>query len=247
MSFSGEAELSGGKVNVEGTDIENISGHAAFTNEEALLNVNAEAAGQQINVHGKIKHLLTTPYMDLQASSESFDPALILKNIPYQGAAKFAVKVTGAFNNPSVDGKVQVADGKVMDVPFAGVQADVRYQDKNLFIRDFSAQVFGGRVSGEAVLSTENLGYTIHLKAENIDAAQGAAYLPELNGLTGKIAVDAGGNGIGMDLSTLQLYGSVKAQNIGYQGMTVERASTSFYLADDDLIIDYLTLLFSNK
>ena len=246
LSFSGEAELSGGKVNVEGTDIENIAGHAAFTNEEALLNVNAEAAGQQINVHGKIKHLLTTPYMDLQASSESFDPALILKNIPYQGAAKFAVKVTGAFNNPSVDGKVQVADGKVMDVPFAGVQADVRYQDKNLFVRDFSAQVFGGRVSGEAVLSTENLGYTIHLKAENIDAAQGAAYLPELNGLTGKIAVDAGGNGIGMDLSTLQLYGSVKAQNIGYQGMTVERASTSFYLADDDLIIDYLSVNMPN-
>ena len=68
-------------MNVEGTDIENIAGHAAFTNEEALLNVNAEAAGQQINVHGKIKHLLTTPYMDLQASSESFDPALILKNM----------------------------------------------------------------------------------------------------------------------------------------------------------------------
>ena len=246
LSFSGEADFSEGRVTVEGTDIEQISGHAAFTNEEALINMKAVAAAQQVNVHGKIKHLLATPYLDLQASSESFDPSLILKNIPYQGAAKFSVKVTGAINNPSVDGKVQVAEGKALDVPFAGVQADVRYQDKNLFVRDFSAQVFGGQVRGEAVLSTENLGYTLHVKADNIDAAQGAAYLPELNGLTGRISVDAGGNGIGTDLSTLQLYGSAKAQKVSYQGIVVERASTSFYLADDDLLLDYLSVNMPN-
>ena len=246
LSFSGEADLSGGKVNVEGTDIENIAGHAAFTNEEALLNINAEAAGQQVNVHGKIKHLQTVPYMELQASSDSFDPGTILRNIPYQGAAKFAIKVTGAFSNPSVDGKVQVANGKAMDVPFTGAQADVRYQDKNLFVRDFSVQALGGRLHGEAVLSTENLGYTLHVKADNLDAAQGAAYLPELDGLTGRVSVDAGGNGSGTDLSTLQLYGSIKAQNVGYGGIVAERASTSFYLADDDLIIDYLSVNMPN-
>lgn len=246
LSFSGDADLRDGQVNVEGTDIEHIAGHAAFTNEEILLNVNAEAAQQQVNVHGKIKHLRTTPYLDLQASSDSFDPGLILKNIPYRGAAKFAVKVTGAISNPSVDGKVEVASGEAADVPFTGAQADVRYQDKNLFVRGFSAQVLGGKVSGEAVLSTENLGYTAHVKADDIDAAQGSAYLPQLNGLTGRLSADVGGNGIGADLSTLQLYGSASLKNAAYQGIVVDKASTSFYLADDDLLIDYLSVNMPN-
>lgn len=246
LSFSGEADLSAGKAEVEGAEIENIAGHAAFTNEEVLLNINAEAAEQQVNVHGKIKNLTTSPYLELEASSDSFDPGRILTNIPYQGAASFTAKVTGPLSNPSVDGKVQVADGRAMEIPFAGAQADVRYQDKNLFVRDFSAQVFGGKVSGEVVLSTENLGYTAHVKLENIDTVQGSAFLPQLDGLTGQVFADMGGNGVGADLSTLQLYGSAKVVNAAYQGITLEKASTSFYLADDDLILDYLSVKMPN-
>ena len=37
LSFSGEADFSDGKVKVEGTEIEQIAGHAAFTNEEAPI------------------------------------------------------------------------------------------------------------------------------------------------------------------------------------------------------------------
>ena len=246
LSFSGDAELAGGALRLEDTEIENIAGHAAFTSEEALVNINAEAAGQQVNVHGKIRHLLTTPYMELEASSDSFDPGKILTNIPYEGAAKFAVKVTGALNNPSVDGKVEVPVGKAVDVPFAGVVADVRYQDKNLFVRDFSAQVLGGRVSGEAVISTENLGWTAHLKADEIDAAQGAMYLPQLAGFSGRVSADVGGNGTGADFSTLQLYGSASARNADWQGIHIDKATTSFYLADDDLLIDYLSVKMPN-
>ncbi|SDP42840.1 translocation/assembly module TamB domain-containing protein [Selenomonas ruminantium] len=246
LSFSGEGDLKDGRVQVEGTEIENIAGHASFTNEEVLLSVDAEAAEQKVNVHGKIKNLTTTPYLELEASSDSFDPSRILTNIPYQGAAKFTVKVTGAISNPSVDGKVQVAEGQVLDIPFTGAQADVRYQDKNLFVRGFSAQVFGGKVSGEAVLSTENLGYTAHVKLDDIDAAQGNRFLPQLAGLTGRVYADMGGNGIGSDLSTLQLYGSAKVVNAAYQGIKIDKASTSFYLADDDLLIDYLSVKMPN-
>lgn len=133
-----------------------------------------------------------------------------------------------------------------MDVPFSGVTADVRYQDKNLFVRDFSAQVWGGKARGEAVISTENLGYTVHLKVDDIDAAQGAAYLPQLAGITGRVSADVGGNGIGTDLSTLQLYGSASVKNAGWQGLRVDKATTSFYLADDDLLIDYLSVKMPN-
>lgn len=247
LSFSGEADVKDGLVRVEGTAIENIAGHTSFTNEEALLNVNAESAGQQVNVHGKIKHLQAKPYLELEASSEAFDPSLILANIPYQGAAKFAVKITGAANDPSVDGKVQVPAGRAMDIPFTGAQADVRYQDKNVFVRDFSAQLLGGKVRGEAVISTENLGYSAHIKADDIDAAQGAQFVPELAGITGRVSADVGGNGIGTDLTTLQLYGSAGVKNAVYQGIVVDRASTSFYLADDDLILDYLSVNMPNR
>ncbi|WP_041914438.1 translocation/assembly module TamB domain-containing protein [Selenomonas ruminantium] len=246
LSFSGEADLKDGRVQVEGTEIENIAGHASFTNAEVLLDVNAEAAAQKVRAHGRIRNLNTTPYLELEASSDSFDPSKILTNIPYQGAASFDVKVTGAISNPSVDGRVQVAAGQAMDIPFTGAQADVRYQDKNLFVRGFSANVFGGKVSGEAVLSTENLGYTAHMKLENIDAAQGSSFLPQLDGLTGAVFADLGGNGVGTDVSTLQLYGSAKVVNAAYHGIKADKVSTSFYLADDDLIIDYLSVKMPN-
>ena len=246
LSFSGNAGLTDGIVQVEDTEIKKIAGHAAFTNEEVLLNVDAEAAGQQVNVHGKIRHLTTEPYMELEAESQSFDPGKILTNIPYTGAVKFTAKVTGAFSNPSVDGKVEVSRGTVLDVPFSGALADVRYQDKNIFIRDFSAQLLDGRMRGEAVISTENLGYSAHLKADGLDIAQGAVLLPELADMTGRVSVDIGGNGTGADLSTLQLYGSASLQKAVCRGIPIDHASTSFYLADDDVSIDYLSVNMPN-
>ena len=246
LSFSGEGDLEGGQVLVEGTQIENITAHASFTNEEVLLSAKAEAAGQQAKVHGKIRNLSTLPYLELDAESEAFDPSAILTNIPYSGAARFAVKVTGSVNDPSVDGDIEVPQGEAMGIGFSNAHANVRYQDKNIFVRNFNAQVWGGKASGEAVLTTDNLGYTVHLKAENIDAAQGAAFVPELAGITGRVNADIGGNGMGTDLSTLQLYGSAGARNVNYRGLTIDRASTSFYLADDDLIVDYLSINMPN-
>ncbi|WP_081371884.1 translocation/assembly module TamB domain-containing protein [Selenomonas ruminantium] len=246
LFVSGEGDLADGKVQVDGTTIEAIQAHASFTNEEILLSAQAEAAGQQAKVHGKIKNLTTRPYLDLEAESESFDPSMILTNIPYSGAARFAVKVTGDIKDPSVDGSVEVPQGQAAGIAFSGARANVRYQDKNVFVRNFSAQLCGGKASGEAVLSTENLGYTVHLKADDIDAAQGAAFVPELAGVSGRVSVDIGGNGTGTDLSTLQLYGTAAVKNAAYQGFTIDRASTSFYLADDDLIVDYLSVNMPN-
>ena len=246
LSFSGDVDLTAGVVSVDGTDIEDINGHGAFTNEEVLLNVNASCQGQQANIHGKIKHLRTTPYLDLEAQGENFDPGMILTHIPYRGAASFQAKITGDISNPSVDGNVAVPAGTVMDVPFSGAAAEVRYQDKNLFVRKVNAQVWGGKVSGEAVVSTENLGYTVHIKTDGLDVAQGAQLLPELAGVTGRLSADLGGNGSGTDLSSVQLYGSASLQNAAYQGIPVDRASTSFYLADDDLVIDYLSVKLPN-
>lgn len=246
LSFSGEGDLEGGKVRVEDTLIENINAHASFTNEEVLFRAKAEAAEQQVKAHGTIKSLSTSPCLDIEADSEAFDPSLILPNIPYSGAAKFAVKVTGPVTDPCVDGEVEVPQGQAMGIAFRNAHANVRYQDKNVFVRNFNTGVWGGTASGEAVISTENAGYTVHLKAEDIDAAQGASFVPELAGVSGRVSADIGGNGKGTDLSTLQLYGSALVRNATWQGMTVDKASTSFYLAGDDLSIDYLSINMPN-
>jgi len=246
ISFSGDVDLREGAVTVEGTDIEHITGHAAFTNEELLLNAQAESNGQKASVHGKIKHLQTVPYMELEAAGEEFDPSRILQNIPYSGGVNFKAKITGAFSNPSIDGRVEVPAGQAMDVPFSGGVAEVRYQDKNLFVRNFAALVMGGKVSGELVLSTENLGYTAHVKVEDLDVAQAAGMVPNLAGAAGRLSADLGGNGIGADMSTLQLYGSASLKNAAYQGLQVDSASASLHLSDDDLQIDYLSLNMPN-
>ena len=246
LSFTGDADFAEGAVRIMDTEVKGIKGHAAFTDAEALLSVEAEANGQRAKAHGKVRFDTGEPYLDLTASSDSFDPSQILRNIPYQGAASFDVKIRGPFKNPSVEGEIKVGEGTAEEIPFQNLSARVRYQDQNVFVQDMHVKVLGGQVEGEAALAADTLSYTAHIKASGLDMTQLSSLIPQLADVTGRGMADVGISGVGSDLANMQAYGSVKLEKGSYGSLPIEDAHTSFYMADDNLQIDFLSVNLPN-
>ena len=247
LSFSGEADFTEGALRVQSTEIKGIKGHTAFTNAEVLLSAEAEANGQQAKAHGKIRLDTGVPYLDLEATSDSFDPGKILVNIPYQGAASFAAKVKGTIQNPLVDGSVKVAAGSAAGVSFKNLAAKVRYQDGHVFVEDMRMDTLGGQAAGEFALSTLDLGYTAHVRVQGIDMSEVAAVIPAASEVTGRVSGDIGFSGTGLELEAMQAYGNAKLQHGAYRDLPIEDLNGSFYLAGDDLKLDFVSMNLPGK
>lgn len=244
LSYSGDADFVDGKVTVEQTVVDNIAGHINFTDAEALLNVSAEANQQKVNVHGKISLADGSPYLNLTVTATDFDIAKVLTNIPYQGAVNFSANITGSISDPLIDGNIKIAAGKLQGISFSNVSANLRYQNEHIFAQDLQADIFSGHVAGEAVINTRDFSYTAHIKAGDIDIAamKTALSLEGMTALAGKVSADVGFSGKGLDLTALQIYGSLAAGPASYENLPIHALNASFYLADSDLIIDYASL-----
>lgn len=242
LSFSGETDFHDGRIQVGDMEVSSIDGHISFTDQEALLSLTAECAGQRAGAHGRLYMDTGEPYLDLEVSSDSFDPGRILKNIPWQGAAAFDAKLTGPCSDPTVTGTVRVGDGAFCGVPVRSASAQVRYQDGNVFVQKLHAGICGGTVEGEAAVAASSLAYTAHIKASGIDLSQTADYVPELSDLSGRAAADVGLSGVGTGRDELQAYGSLSLSDGTYRSVPFESLNTSFYLADDNLVLDFLSM-----
>ena len=149
LSFTGQAEYKDVAVRVKDTEVEDIHGFTSFNDTEVLVLADARANGQSARVHGSVRLDTDSPYLDLTVSSDGFDPAQVLRNIPYEGAAAFTAHVTGTAKNPVVDGDFKVAQGKVQDIPFQNAAAHIRYEDSRIYVRNLFAAAFGGTIQGE--------------------------------------------------------------------------------------------------
>lgn len=242
LSFSGQAEYEGGSVTVKETPVDDIHGFISFTDAEALLSADADSNGQQAHVSGKVRYDTDAPYLDLRVSSDSFDPAKVLSDIPYEGAASFKATVTGPVKDPVVDGDVRVASGAANGIPFTNASAHVRYEGGRVSVQDVSVSAFGGTVRGEGTFSPSSLTYAAHLVGSDIDTQQAASYIPELADLTGRVSFNMGLSGTGTDTSDLQAYGSAALQAGSYKGLPIESLTASFFAQGTDVTIDYASL-----
>lgn len=247
LSFSGQAEYEGGSVKVKETQVDDIHGFASFTDAEVLLSADADAAGQQAHVNGKVRYDTDAPYLNLRVKADSFDPSKVLKDIPYEGAAALEAHVTGPVSAPVAEGDVRVASGTAEGIPFANARAHVRYEDGSVSLQDVSVAAFGGTVRGEAVFTPADLHYTAHLVADGIDVQQALPYVPELADLTGRVSCDMGISGTGTDTSALQAYGSARLQAGSYRGLPIESLTASFFAQGRDVTIDYASLNLPNR
>ena len=244
MSLTGSARLEDGRLQALGTEVEKITGTARFTDREILLDASAEAAGQGARAYGKVRLDTGMPFLDLVAESESFDPSAILKDVPYQGAAKFKAHITGAATDPRVEGEAQVASGAAYGVPFREAAARVLYEGGHLYAQDLKAKALGGSVSGEGEFEPGKLAFTAHLKAQGLNLSHLASALPgvpELAEVSGLVGCDIGVSGQGADLARLKSYGSVKLEQGSFKGLPLEHLAVSFLTDGDNVTVDYLS------
>ena len=240
-SLVGSASLQNGRAKVLGMAVENIGGEAFFTDSQILFDAKAEAAGQQARAHGKVTLLEGTPYLEIEAQSNAFDPHAILTDIPYQGAADFTARVTGTADAPVVNAQAKVASGEAYGIAFAAAEGKVRYEGGRVYVQEAKAKALGGSLQGELELEAASLSYTGHVKAQGVDLKSAAAVLPEvpaLSDLTGRASFDVGFSGAGTEARTVEAYGSLKLEQGSYLGLALERAGASFALLGDELTID---------
>ena len=245
MSLTGSARLKEGRLVALGTEVEQIEGTASFTDSQVLFDAKAHAAGQQARAHGKVTLLSGTPYLDIKAESDAFDPSLIFTDIPYRGAVEFSAAIKGTVGSPLVTAKAKAAAGEAYGITFESGEASVRYENGRVYAQDVKGKALGGSLQGELELNASDLGFTGHVKAQGVDVAQVAAKLPELSGLgelSGMASGDLGFSGVGKDLAKVTAYGSLKLEQGAYRGLAIERAGTSFALQDDVLTIDALSI-----
>lgn len=247
LTLTGDATLAEGKLEVLGTTVEHVEGSAHFTEKEALITGDAEAAGQKAHVSGIVYYMDGTPYLDITAQSDSFDPSKLRTDIPYRGAAAVKAHITGTMADPTVEGTARVESGEAYGIAFQKARATIRYEGGRLFVKNAYAEALGGRVSGEAAFLPKDLTYTGHVKVQQVDAQAIAALCPEAVGLSGRISADLGFSGKGQDAKALEAYGSVSHRGGAYGALPLERVNASFALKHGNLTIDYASARLPNN
>lgn len=240
IKFLGSAEIEGGAVKVEDTEIENITGSATFSNEEVTFNAQATANNQAANASGVV-HLDTDEiFFDINADSESFAPSAIIPNIGIDGAAKVTAHLMGTAKNPVVDAEIFSDYIAYENLSARNLKTHLNYGNDVLILKNLSAETFGGSVEGDAEIQTADLSYNAHVKAYGLSVGE-LKNFADIDAQTyGNLSGDLIINGVSNDMQKLKVVGSAQADNVNYNGFFVNNATTSFYLNGNNLKIDNL-------
>ena len=242
LSYSGSANLADGAVKVEDTEVEQIDASARFTDAEINFVAQAQANSQTAKVSGAIRTDTDKPFFDIDAESDSFEPAAIIENLGIKGAVQFAAHLAGTFENPQVEGDIS-SNYLVYDkISAQNLKAHVKYFDNAVSISEIYAESFGGSLRGEAEVQAQKLAYNAHVKAADINLAQVKDFFDIDLNANGIVLADVALNGIGADLTTLKIFGEATIQNASYENFAVDGVSSSFFVSDDDVKIDYLNV-----
>ena len=238
LNFLGSAEIDGGAVKVENTEVENISGSAAFSNAEVNFNASAEANNQAANVSGVVRLDTDETFFDIHADAENFSPAAIIENIGIDGAANVTAHLIGTAKNPQVTAEISSDYLAYENLSARNLKTNLRYGNDVIVLEDLSGETFGGYVEGNAEIQTADLSYTAHVKSFGLNIAE-LKNFAEIDAQTyGKLSGDFVVNGEGSDLQKLKVFGSAQAANVNYEGFAINNAVTSFYLNGNNLTVD---------
>ena len=242
LSYSGSANLVDGAVKVVDTEIEKISGSARFTDAEINFVAQAQANSQTAKASGSIRTDTDKPFFDIDAESDYFEPAAIFESLGVKGAVQFSAHMAGTFENPQVEGEVSSSYLAYNNISAQNISAHVKYFDNAVSVSEIRAESFGGVLRGEAEVQAQKLAYNAHVKATDINIAQVRNFFDIDLDFNGNVSADVAANGIGADLKTLKIFGEATADNVTYENFAFDGVSSSFFVSDDDVKIDYLNV-----
>lgn len=267
VSIIGQGEVEGGAVDVEGIEIRDVKGFTHFTNRDVGGDLTATVQGQAASVRGSVRFDTASPAMNLEAHAENFNPAPLLavlatmrpqaasaiKAADYAGPVTLTAKVGGTFAAPMIDGDVRVAAGQAAGLVFQNASAHARLLGRVLYVQEIHANALGGMLTGEGELSLDDRSYTVHIKAEGIDAAAVQSYaatktssLAGVEQVTGRVKADVSAHGRGDEVDAFWAGGSVSLSDGNYGALPIESLSASLAASGRDIKIDYLSAKLPN-
>ena len=247
LTYLGSTQVKGASVKVEQTNVENINGNVTFNEREIILDASATANGQYASASGKVRLDTDEPFFDIYAESDSFAPAAIISSIGIDGAVSVRGHLVGTAKNPQVDAEIYSDYLAYENLSARNISTNFRYVGEMVYLTDTSANIFGGNVTGTAEIKTEDFSFNAHVKANGLDAATLCDFSGSDKVVNGKLSADVGINGSASELSQTKVYGSANATALNFEGLYVNEANASFYFADDDLTLDYLSANLPNK
>ncbi len=245
--FNGRSNVSNGSVLVEQTVIEHINGTTTFNNKEILVDASLSANNQFADVSGSIRIDGETPYFDIHAAADNFQPSAVLAAIPVDSVASFTAQVTGTVERPLVEADIEVPSIAYNTLYASNIATHFKYFDNAVYLSDFVANTFGGSLRGDIEFQASNYAFNAHVKTYAVDVNRIADYIPDLAGISGRITADLGINGIGDDLDQLKVYGSATATDIYFKDIPIDRIDTSFFARTEEFRIDYLSASMPNR
>ena len=248
LYYNGQAELADGSFVLLGENkVEKAKALVTFNEREARVFASAETRGQQAAAHGRIIMNNGSPLLDLTASSESFEPKVIFKDIPYEGAMKFTAHITGEAAKPRVDADIQVGSGSVQQVAFRDLSASVSYGDSMIVINKAKANLAGGEVSLTGSFDAKSYDFTGSAGLFGVSAgelavlANDSGSMAELAYLSGSISGDVSFAGNAHDMEGIKLFGSLRDSSLSYQGLVVSDLAGSVAKQGNKVTVDYLS------
>ena len=247
IKFNGRTNVADAGVLVEQTTIDHINGAVNFNNKEIKLSAELAANNQFANIDGSIRIDGETPYFDLHAESDRFQPSAVLASIPVDSVAAFTAQLTGTAERPLVEADIEVPSIAYNGLYASNISTHFKYFDNAVYLSNLNANTFGGSISGDAELQAADLAFNAHVKTYAVDVARLSEFVPALEGISGRITSDLGINGIGDDLDQLKVYGSATANDIYVSDIPITQIDTSFYAEVEELRIDYLSASLPNR
>ena len=226
LRLSGRAELKDGSATYEEKELKDVQMLLLFKEDQARIFARGRVEDQPLSVHGKIHWEDGLPVFDLLAEAKDFSPERVLPQLPYQGKLSFSARIQGTADSPRVKATLTAEQGQIDQYTFTSGKAEVRFADGFLFVDQVQAAIFGGALSGQGQLETDDLAWQLSLQLKQMDAAALLAEaVPDLSGrISGQLSV----YGQGTNLKDATISGSVKAENGQYKGIDFHVASLLF-------------------
>lgn len=239
ITYAGQAEFSKASADIDSVPVREASGLVTFTNETLYIFTKAKVWDQPVRVKGKIALNTVQPVLDLKVSSDGFDPGAVKAGLPVSGLVKFDAAVTGTTDDIEVSGDVQLPEGHLNGIALKNMAARVNLDQNNLTISQLNGGLAGGQVTASGTLNLNDNRYDVKIQANSVEGAALSQYLPGVSGLVGFDIVAAG---VGSSLEGAVIKGTASVTSGSYQGMAFDNAAGSFYLANNELTIDYANI-----
>ncbi|MBP2645305.1 MAG: hypothetical protein H6Q75_745 [Firmicutes bacterium] len=240
ITYSGEAVLSQGAFDLEGTPVREMQGNIAFTDKSlTLAAVSAKVKEQPLAVSGEINFSNIVPEVSLNVTSDSFD-SRVLGESDFSGVVSFSAVVNGSVEHLVAGGQITVPEGMLGEYPVRQGQVQFVYQDNTITINQAQATMFGGLVSATGQVGIIGNTFSFTINGQGLDVAA----LPiDMQGLTGTGAFTVSVEGTG-NLADANLTGKVSVDNGSVYGTAFKQMTGSISKTSGTIALECIQLDF---